>query len=119
VLSRWQQGMEHVVQVDADGMCLSEVSRAALEVDDAGADVHAHGHGHPADGGFPAHDPHLDHGAACGYCTLATRLLPVLALVLALPLPPPARHSGIPALPVIPAAPFWPAHTPRGPPLFS
>jgi len=121
VLSRWQQGMEHAVQADADDMCLSEMSRAALDVEEhAGhARLHERGHDHPADGGSPAHDPHLDHGAACGYCTLATRLLPVVALALAVPLLPPAQYFGIPALPAAPAARFWPAHTPRGPPLVS
>jgi len=110
-LSRWQKNAGHAVLADESGMCLSDASRAALD-----ADAHA-GHAHPADDGSTPHEQQLDHGAACGYCTLATRLLPVLALVLALPLPLPARHSSIPVLSATPAAPFWRAHSPRGPPL--
>jgi len=104
VLSRWQQ-ME---APDTHGMCLSEGSLAAL-----GVDVHAH---HPAHEDAPAHDHGHD---ACGYCVLATRMLPVLALVLALPLPQRARHVPQRVLSA-PAARFeWPAHSPRGPPLRS
>jgi len=118
VINRWQQMQVQDGQDNAD-MCLSEASRTALETNAPDADGHAHGHGHLADGDVPAHDQHMDHGAACGYCTLATRLLPVLALALVVPLPLPAQYFGIPALPAAPAAQFWPAHTPRGPPLLS
>jgi len=120
LLSRYQQGMEHAAQVDAGVMCLSEVSRTALAVEEqAGhALLHKGSQGHPADGGSPTQGSHLDHGAVCGYCVLATWLLPVLALALVVPLPP-ARPFGIPPLPATPLAPFWPAHTPRGPPLVS
>jgi len=117
VLSRWQHSVVHAVSTDDSAMCLSDASRAALEMD-----AHA---GHvpllkQAGGGLPPHDEHPGHdGTACGYCTLATRLLPVLALVVAVPLPLPTEYSGVSSLPAIPAAFFWRAHNPRGPPLFS
>jgi len=104
VLSRWQQAQAHEVQTE---MCLSEASRAALA---------GHAHHHPADEDTPA--AHHDHDA-CGYCVLATRMLPVLALVLALPLPQRATHLRQIAPPAPPAAFAWPAHNPRGPPIFS
>lgn len=58
-----------------------------------------------------------DHdGAACDYCLLAVRLLPLLAVVLALL--PVARAVAIPAAagtgPVLQRG--WPAHPARGPP---
>jgi len=106
VLSRWQQTHETPGESE---MCLSGASRTALGMD-------AHAHHHPTDESPAAPHDHHDHDT-CGYCTLATRMLPVLALVLALPPPPPARHSPHTHLPVPPAAPVWPAHSPRGPPL--
>lgn len=119
LLSRYQQGMEHAAQADAGVMCLSEVSRAALAVEEQAAHalLHKGSQDHSADGGTPAQGSHLDHGAVCGYCVLAAWLLPVLALVLVVP--PPARPFGVSALPATPLAPFWPTHTPRGPPLVS
>jgi len=107
VLSRWQQA-QVADSHDHHEMCLSEASLAAL------AD-HAH-HQPPDDNNTPPHD-HLHDHDACGYCTLTTRMLPVLALVLALPPAPPARHSHTQNLPAPPTPHDWPAHSPRGPPL--
>jgi len=110
LVSRWQQVEVQHAQDDLE-MCLSAASRAAL-----GMDGHAH---HPATGeDAPPHDHHQGHDA-CGYCVLATRMLPVLALVLVLPLPQQARHSRQRHLPAPPFAAEWPAHSPRGPPVRS
>lgn len=83
-------------------------------------DAHA-GHADAVDatGKTPAPDPHAAHGEACDYCTMASRLLPWLAVLLLLaPLlyriaPQPARAS------LFSAGLRWPAHPARGPPLFS
>ncbi len=70
-------------------------------------------------GKAPAPDPHAAHGEACDYCTMASRLLPWLAVLLVLaPLlyhiaPQPLRAS------LFNAGLRWPAHPARGPPLFS
>jgi len=109
LVSRWQQVQVQNIQGDLE-MCLSETSRAAL-----GMDGHAHHH-RGGDNNAPPHDLHLGHDA-CGYCVLATRMLPVLALVLALSLPQQLRHSRQLRLPVPPSSAEWPAHSPRGPPV--
>jgi len=101
VLSRWQQ----IEVQDTPEMCLSEGTLATL-----GVDVHAHHH--PAHEDAPAHD----HDA-CGYCVLATRMLPVLAWILALPLPLRTQHSAQRASPAPVASFKWLAHSPRGPPI--
>jgi len=111
-LSRWQQ-----IEVPSEAqegrgdleMCLSEASRAALGVD-------GHAQQHLPEDNAPAHDHHLDHDA-CGYCVLATRMLPVLALVLALPAPLRTRHLPQASRPAPPISFKWPAHSPRGPPV--
>lgn len=62
-------------------------------------------------------NPHAGHGAACDYCLIAARALPLLfSLLLALL---PILASALPCLTrgVIPACPRWPAHAVRGPPL--
>jgi len=111
VISRWQQAQG---AQETSAMCLSEASRAAL----AGHGHDDHARQHPADEAPVVPHAHHDHDA-CGYCVLATRMLPVLALVLALPLPLRMRHSPQRARPV-PAVNFkWPAHSPRGPPIHS
>lgn len=83
-------------------------------------DAHAgHADAVGATGKTPAPDPHAAHGEACDYCTMASRLLPWLAVLLLLvPLlyriaPQPARAS------LFSAGLRWPAHPARGPPLFS
>jgi len=102
VMGRWQQA--HGGQAADALMCQSS---------------DAHAHQHPADNGSPSKDDHHHDHDACGYCTLATRMLPVLAVVLSLPARSPVQHSGRITLPVAPPAPTWPAHSPRGPPLYS
>ena len=64
-------------------------------------------------------DPHAAHGEACDYCTMASRLLPWLAVILILApllyrLAPqsPRRTLRLVSL-------RWPAHPPRGPPALS
>lgn len=64
----------------------------------------------------PNPDEHAAHGEACDYCTMASRLLPWLALLLMLSslwcrwLAIVAPHAS-----VLPAM-HWPAHAARGPP---
>ena len=67
----------------------------------------------------PSADPHAAHGEACDYCTMASRLLPWLAVILILApllyrLAPqsPRRTLRLVSL-------RWPAHPPRGPPALS
>lgn len=82
------------------------------------ADAHA-GHLSPAGSAAssPAGGEHAAHGEACDYCTMASRLLPWLALLLVLAslfyrqIPEVIRRA--PALP----STHWPAHAARGPPL--
>ncbi|WP_442683697.1 DUF2946 family protein [Stenotrophomonas sp. JC08] len=63
--------------------------------------------------------PHAAHGEVCDYCTMASRLLPWLAVLLVL-LPLCARLSvHPPRATTLPASVRWPAHPPRGPPAFS
>lgn len=67
----------------------------------------------------PPADPHAGHGEACEYCTMASRLLPWLAVALVLA---PLLYRPVPLSPrvvTLPASLRWPAHPVRGPPLFS
>ncbi len=67
----------------------------------------------------PPADPHAGHGEACEYCTMASRLLPWLAVMLVLA---PLLYRLVPLSPrviTLPASLRWPAHPVRGPPLFS
>lgn len=67
----------------------------------------------------PPADPHAGHGEACEYCTMASRLLPWLAVMLVLA---PLLYRLVPLSPrvvALPASLRWPAHPVRGPPLFS
>ncbi|MGH8054413.1 MAG: DUF2946 family protein [Stenotrophomonas sp.] len=67
----------------------------------------------------PPVDPHAAHGEACDYCTMASRLLPWLALLLVLA---PLLYRLAPESPRtvhLPSSLRWPAHLARGPPLFS
>jgi len=64
-------------------------------------------------------DPHAAHGEACDYCTMASRLLPWLAVILVLA---PLLYRLAPQSPrktLRPASLRWPAHPPRGPPALS
>jgi len=64
-------------------------------------------------------DPHAAHGEACDYCTMASRLLPWLAVILILA---PLLYRLVPQSPrkTLRAASLrWPAHPPRGPPALS
>lgn len=64
-------------------------------------------------------DPHAAHGEACDYCTMASRLLPWLAILLVLA---PLLYRLAPESPRtirLPISLRWPAHLARGPPRFS
>ncbi|WP_065868203.1 MULTISPECIES: DUF2946 family protein [Stenotrophomonas] len=124
VVSRWLQsqqlpiqGMDHAVheiamQMPADGHA---------EHHDMQHMPHA-GHEAVAAGEKPAPapaDPHAAHCEACDYCSMASRLLPWLAVMLVLapllyrlaPQSPRKTHHA--------ASLRWPAHPPRGPPALS
>ncbi|KLJ02071.1 hypothetical protein WQ56_04350 [Luteimonas sp. FCS-9] len=116
--SRWLAATSH-------GM--TEVAAPAGHHGAHAASGHGHGHGHDRAGpgavrDDAAGDPHCDpdgHGdeAACGYCALVGRLLPLLAcLVLLAACPAAAPAVARAAAPVAGRAP-WPAHPVRGPPL--
>lgn len=119
VVSRWVQTGQ-----DAHASMAHAMHGTAMAGDMPAAhpamDAHA---AHMAAGGDaarpPPADPHAAHGEACDYCTMASRLLPWLAVLLVLaPLlyriaPQPPRAA------VFTAGPRWPAHPARGPPLFS
>lgn len=67
----------------------------------------------------PAADPHAAHGEACDYCTMASRLLPWLAVILILApllyrLTPQSPRKALRLVSL-----RWPAHPPRGPPALS
>jgi hypothetical protein len=66
----------------------------------------------------PITDEHAAHGEACDYCTMASRLLPWLALLLVLaPLRYRLAAIATPQPRALPAI-RWPAHAARGPPLY-
>jgi len=114
IISHWQQSQVREWQ-DIPEMCLSEASRAPL----SGEQHDGHAHHFLADNDTPPpHEHHHKHDA-CGYCALATRILPLPTPVLALSPPPPSRHSAQAPGPAPATAPAWPAHSPRGPPLYS
>lgn len=98
-------------------LCTAQgLKQVALDAPMAMSKAMDHGdHAQAAGGG----DPHALHGgeAACDYCLLAIRLLPVLAILLCwLRLPRSAGpHAMAMAWPRARAA--WPAHPARGPPL--
>ncbi|MFT3762647.1 MAG: DUF2946 family protein [Pseudoxanthomonas sp.] len=110
--SRWRQSQP---SVDGQPMCTA----AGLQSLDGPAQSHA-GHTVPSAsagesrGGPPTH---ADHGVDCDYCLLAARVLPVLAVALALPPALPAPAFANPDLLPPADAPRWLAHAPRGPPL--
>lgn len=64
-------------------------------------------------------DPHAAHGEACDYCTMASRLLPWLAVLLVFA---PLLYRHVPdtlRTILLLVSLRWPAHPVRGPPLFS
>ncbi len=75
---------------------------------------HAAAHAAPV-----AEDGHVQHGgeAACDYCLLAIRLLPLLALVLAVGPLCRVLHALTRDLQLAYTTQAWPAHPARGPPL--
>ncbi|MCC4589838.1 DUF2946 family protein [Xanthomonas campestris pv. cannae] len=107
-ISQWRQARTEAAAQQDQALCTSGGLRLAAL---AGAVSAAHG-GHHDDAG-------LAHASACDYCLLAARLLPWVALLLAL-LPwccPPAPRAALRRRVVTAIARR--AHPPRGPPLFS
>lgn len=128
VVSRWMQSRHHAE------MAMPMMDHAAaMPAMDASAGEHSGHHGMSAEehalhmaGGDVAKqkpsapaDPHAAHGEACDYCTMASRLLPLLALLLVLA---PLLYRLAPPVPrtqYVPACLRWPAHPARGPPQLS
>ncbi|MBB5942312.1 DUF2946 family protein [Xanthomonas sp. 3307] len=107
-ISQWRQAQAEAAALQDQALCTSGGLRLAAL---AGAMSAAHG-GHHDDAG-------LAHAPACDYCLLAARLLPWVALLLAL-LPwrcPPAPVAALRRRVVTATARR--AHPVRGPPLFS
>lgn len=107
-ISQWRQAQAEATALQNQALCTSGGLRLAAL---AGAMSAAHG-GHHDDAG-------LAHAPACDYCLLAARLLPWVALLLAL-LPwrcPPAPVAVLRRRVVTATARR--AHPVRGPPLFS
>lgn len=119
VVSRWMQAGQgtHATMGHAwPAMAMP----AEMRADPHAMDAHAgHGAAHDtADKALPA-DPHAAHGEACAYCTMASRLLPWLAVLLVLAPLPYRTAPQPPRATVFTAGLRWPAHPARGPPLFS
>jgi hypothetical protein len=122
LVSRWLQDghMQHVAMESASANSGPADAHAGYHA--IGAEEHArHMAGAVAEAGKPRMpaDPHAAHGEACDYCTMASRLLPWLALLLVLA---PLLYRLSPASPRSiswPGSVRWPAHPARGPPLFS
>lgn len=121
LVSRWLQSshMQHVAMLPAganSGPADAHAGHHAMGAEDHAR--HMAGAAEASQPRMPA-DPHAAHGEACDYCTIASRLLPWLALLLVLaPLlyrlaPESPRSIGLPG------SVRWPAHPARGPPLFS
>ncbi|MET7141108.1 DUF2946 family protein [Xanthomonas sp. PPL139] len=107
-ISQWRQAQAQAAALQDQALCTSGGLRLAAL---AGAVSAAHG-GHHDDAG-------LAHAPACDYCLLAARLLPWVALLLAL-LPwccPPVPGAALRSRVVTATARR--AHPVRGPPLFS
>ncbi|MET0551018.1 MAG: DUF2946 family protein [Xanthomonas sp.] len=107
-ISQWRQAQAEAAALQDQALCTSGGLRLAAL---AGAMASAHG-GHHDDAG-------LAHAPACDYCLLAARLLPWVALLLALLpwrcLPAPLAALRSRAI----TATARRAHPARGPPLFS
>lgn len=115
VVSRWVQS-GHVQHIGAMVMSGEHAGHAAMT-----AAEHAHHMAGQASVVVPKApvDPHAAHGEACDYCTMASRLLPWLAVLLVLvPLSYPLLPSAPRIIP-LPTSVRWPAHPARGPPLLS
>ncbi|WP_312367588.1 DUF2946 family protein [Stenotrophomonas sp.] len=124
VISRWQQSHQAGHAQMRVGMAMPAATQPA--------DPHAAHHGmhaahqHPASGAMapaarptsPA-DPHAAHGEACDYCSMASRLLPWLALLLVLPPLLYRLSPWVPRSTALPPSLRWPAHPARGPPPLS
>ena len=125
VVSRWVQSHHAAHEGMAmPGHAMASTAEGEGHAMHAGMD-HAMHMGHAAGTAAPSPkpqmpaDPHAAHGEACDYCTMASRLLPMLALLLVLA---PLLYRLAPASPRridLPASLRWPAHLARGPPLFS
>lgn len=107
-ISQWRQAQAEPAALQDQALCSSGGLRLVAL---AGAGPVAHG-GHRDDAG-------LAHAPACDYCLLAARLLPWVALSLALLSwrCPPAPLAALRSCVVMATARR--AHPPRGPPLFS
>ena len=126
VVSRWIQSAPGTHTAMAHAMAPMAMAPSAPAVPPM-SDAHAAHAGHMDAGKATAPDtdkprppdPHAAHGEACDYCTMASRLLPWLALLLVLA---PVLYRVAPQAPratVSSAGLRWPAHPVRGPPLFS
>lgn len=118
VVSRWvQSGHEQHMAVMPSATAAAPAGHHAMTAAEhamhmAGAAAETHKPPVPA-------DPHAAHGEACEYCTMASRLVLGLALLLVLA---PLLYRLAPETPRairLPTSLRWPAHPVRGPPLFS
>jgi len=126
VVSRWLQAQHGQMQMSMQmsGMTAAPMGKVAADPHAAHHAMHgSHEHAAPAVPNTPqshpsAPDPHAAHGEACDYCTMASRLLPWLAVLLVLA---PLLYRLVPTSPrciQLPSSLHWPAHPARGPPLF-
>jgi len=101
LISRWQQS--HSLPMDDPLLCQSEEHAQHH----AGSSSKHHGK-----------DQHEDHGIACDYCVLLTRLVPLLVWLCLFPIrlrtSAPDLHLAL----LAPQAAYWPVPPPRGPPLY-
>jgi len=119
VVSRWMQAGQgtHATMAHAmPAMAMPDAMPAGHHAMDAHA---GHGTAHDTADKAPPADPHAAHGEACDYCTMASRLLPWLAVLLVLAPLPYRIAPQPPRAAVFTAGLRWPAHPARGPPLFS
>ncbi len=121
LLSRWQQAAPALLA--AQPMCTERgpavraLPGLAAVAPPGHAGPHA-GEGRLAGGADSARHSPADHaGAACDYCLLAARLLPGLALLFVLLAAPCPARPPVGPVRAARAAPRWPAHAARGPPL--
>ncbi|WP_269792006.1 DUF2946 family protein [Stenotrophomonas sp. Iso1] len=120
VVSRWVQAghTQHAAMME---MAPAATSSVHAGHHDMTAEEHARHMAAAAPANMPQApvDPHAAHGEACDYCTMASRLLPWLAVLLVLA---PLLYRLAPESPRtlrLPADLRWPAHLARGPPQFS
>jgi len=107
LISRWQQA-HSATAIDDPLLCQSE--------------AHAHTH-HANTNSLTNHhshtDHHDDHGIACDYCVLITRLLPLLVWLWLFPTLLCTVAPNLHLASLAPQATYWPAPHPRGPPRYS